>query len=140
MVSPLKMIAEDIFPIAFGMSIGFIITHSLSSRSRRNGMRDRSTSSRGVGIRLGNRVDVEDYLDIERGEPSNTQRDSLARRAPQSTKEAGTDEEEIRVERRELRLNAVLSQLPQKQKRKKRSVGNAPLRGPHSRQEMRWDV
>eukprot|EP00984_Skeletonema_dohrnii_P019739 scaffold9508_cov178-Skeletonema_dohrnii-CCMP3373.AAC.3 len=127
------MIATDIFPI-LAFCFGFIITRCLSSRPRSNETGDRSEGA--AGIRLGS-SSKDDGIDIELGSPCNAQCNGLARRAPQSTKEVG---EKDRAQGREVRLAAALDRIPKKQKRKKRSHGNAPLRGPLVPPAMTWGV
>lgn len=103
-------------------------------------MGDRSEEA--AGIRLGS-SSKDDGIDIELGSPCNAQCNGLARRTPQSTKEGSSslfDEEKDRARGREVRLAAALDRLPKKQRRKKRSDGNAPLRGPLVPPAMTWGV
>ena len=133
------MIATDIFPI-LAFCFGFIITRCLPSRPRSNEMGDRSEEA--AGIRLGS-SSKDDGIDIERGIPNAQCGMHVARRTPQSTKEGSSslfDEEKDRARGREVRLAAALDRLPKKQRRKKRSDGNAPLRGPLVPPAMTWGV
>lgn len=121
----LPMIATDIFPI-MAFCFGFITTRFLSSRPRTDEMRGRSGEA-------------------TLGDSAHTQCHSLTRSPSQSSKGVAISFGEIEEDReqgRELRMLAALSRTPakQRQRRKEKSVRNAPLRGPLSSLPMKWSV